>query len=323
MRDSPASYSSDREQRRSGPDRGREPRRALGSGLPRAPGRSVPGRRAPRRDRDPPARGARQPAHDGDLSRGRASSRRSRRRPRASSSRTARSCRSRAWAAKSSTGTSGTSTRASRTSAPRPAALHHPDRPGAGPAREGQALGRTRCSTPSEVVASRAGRRRRDGPRSGRGTAATSGPSARVPRRRRRRAQPDPAAARDRDARPRELLGQHHDLLPRRCPRAARRPQPERDLRLPSAARRLLPLLDRRRRRLPRRQRDDRRGRQSLDGDRRGHERGDMHPRTSAGRSERPTCPSRSRTSSAGRRRADWAERLPRAASSSPATPRT
>ena len=35
---------------------------------------------------------------------------------------------------------------------------------------------------------------------------------------------------------PRDVLRQHHDLLPRRCHAPARRPQPERDLRLPSAA---------------------------------------------------------------------------------------
>ena len=57
---------------------------------------------------------------------------------------------------------------------------------------------------------------------------------------------------------------QHHDLLPRRRPRAARRPQPERDLRLqPAACGASSASRSTGRRGLPRRQRDDRRGRRT------------------------------------------------------------
>ncbi len=71
-------------------------------------------------------------------------------------------------------------------------------------------------------------------------------------------------AARCRDAGPRELLGQHHDLLPRRRQRADRRPEPERGLRVRSARAGLLPLLARRPDRLPRGQLGCRRRRRAV-----------------------------------------------------------
>ena len=55
---------------------------------------------------------------------------------------------------------------------------------------------------------------------------------------------------------PPELLEEHHDLLPRRRQAAARRPQPERHLRVRADAPGLLPVLAGRGRRLPRRQHD-------------------------------------------------------------------
>ena len=55
---------------------------------------------------------------------------------------------------------------------------------------------------------------------------------ARLPRRGGREPQPCPGASRDPAARARELLEQHHDLLPRGHPPARGGPKPERDLRL-------------------------------------------------------------------------------------------
>jgi hypothetical protein len=70
--------------------------------------------------------------------------------------------------------------------------------------------------------------------------------------RRRRDAQPDPAATRDRDARARQLLREHHDLLSRRCAGADRGAEPQRRVRLRAASAGVLPLLTRRPGRIPR-----------------------------------------------------------------------
>ncbi len=140
-----------------------------------------------------------------------------------------------------------------------------------------------------------------------------------------RRRQPQPGP-RERlgipTARARQLLEQHHDLLPRRRPPLLGDRNLSVDLRLRPAAAGLLPLLEGRRRGLPRRQHDARRATATLTTRRlgAGHERGAVRRATCARRSARRTCRSRSRTSSAGTRAPTGRSASGRAASSSPAT---
>ena len=204
------------------------------------------------------------------------SRRRSRRPPRRSSSRTARSSLSRASAARSSTGTSASSTKGSRTSARcrgsssrRSGSSRCCSAPRSNSARGSNTRRRRRRSSRTTTVSPRS---------SARATAVRSGPSTRS-------TSSQPTAAHSpireqlgiREPRPRQLLGQHHDLLPRRCAAADGRPQPQRDLRLRPAPAGVLPLLDRPPGWVSRRQLDDRRRPDDVGADRRGHERADVH----------------------------------------------
>ena len=220
----------------------------------------VAGRRASPRDRDPPARGARQPAHDGDLPRGRdrgaieeAAAREFVQNGAIVSVESLGGKELDWYFREINEGVEDLSPRRG-SSSPRSAWSRSCS---ARPARAGAEVavrigGRRRLEQDGDGVT--AAIRPRDGgdERTVRAQYLVAADGAHSPTRERLGIE---------HARPRQLLGQHHDLLPCRHPRVARRPEPERDLRLPSAARRLLPLLDRRRRRLPRRQRDDRRGR--------------------------------------------------------------
>ena len=146
--------------------------------------------------------------------------------------------------------------------APEPVAarVHHADRPGAD-SREARHRARRAGRVGHRADLLRGRRRRCHGHRPGTGERQRANGARPVPRRRGREPQPCAGASRDPAARARELLEQHHDLLPRRHPPAGGGPKPERDLRLRTRPAGLLPLLEGGGRRFPGRQQGARRDR--------------------------------------------------------------
>ena len=224
----------DRHAGRRGPcrDRRRQPRRPLDGGVPRRPGRPVARRRAPSGHRDPPARGARQPAHvelyralglQGEIEAAAA----------------AEFVQNGAIMSVESLGGKELEwyfridQRGRREPQPGAAAVRHADRARADPAQARRGGSAPGSSTATEAVSLEQDddgvtvplRDRDGGARAHACARATS-------------SRPTAAKSPMRErlgiahARARHVLRQHHDLLPRRRQAAARRSQPERDLRL-------------------------------------------------------------------------------------------
>ena len=264
------------ERRRSRPHRRRQPRRTVDGRLPRSSWCALARRRAASRHRDPPSRRTRQPARDRGVPRGRAGGRdrgggrpgvrpergdRVRREPRREGARLVLPQHQRGRRGRQPVG----------------AALRHADRARAGPAPGGEASGSTGRARVRGHLGG-AGRRRGHGRRPPERRRARANGASPVPDRSRRCPQPDPRAARNPRPRPRQLLGQHHDLLQSRCPPADGGSQPQRGLRLRAPASGVLPLLDRPAGGVPRGELDGRRGGGAIGPHRRGHEPGDLHP---------------------------------------------